>query len=72
MTHEATDGEAMRDLNIKDVNCYRPERTRLFQAGKLFCVGKRRCMVSGRVCKVWTARKGTEKKVWRAGKWVVV
>jgi hypothetical protein len=55
--HEATDGEAMRDIGVKDVNCYRPERTRLFQAGKLECVGKRVCLVSGRTCKVWRTVK---------------
>jgi hypothetical protein len=54
--HEATDGEAMRSLGVKDVNCYRPERTRLFQDGYLKCVGKRVCTVSGRTCKVWTAK----------------
>jgi hypothetical protein len=54
--HEATDGEAMRALDVKDVNCYRPERTRLFQDGYLKCVGKRVCTVSGRTCKVWTAK----------------
>ena len=73
LTHEATDGEAMQALGVKDVNCYRPERTRLYQAGKLWCVGKRRCRVSGRICKVWSARKPNRKKmVWRNGKWITV
>lgn len=56
-THEATDGEAMRDLCVKDVNCYRPERTRLYQAGALEKIGKRVCEVSGRTCIVWRAVK---------------
>jgi len=54
--HEATDGEAMRDLGVKDVNCYRPERTRLYQAGLLEKVEKRNCNVSGRQCIVWRAK----------------
>ncbi len=53
--HEATDGEAMRDLGVQDVNCYRPVRTRLAQAGLLQSVGRRRCEVTGKVCMVWTA-----------------
>ena len=56
-THEATDGEAMQALHIKDVNCYRPERTRLYQAGLLEKVEKRKCKVSGRTCIVWRTKR---------------
>ena len=53
----ATDGEAMKALGIKDVNCYRPERTRLYQQGKLERLPKRICTVSSRTCYVWRAKK---------------
>lgn len=59
--HSVTDGEAIHDLQIKDVNNYRPRRNELVKEGKVHAVtvnGKpyrRTCRQSGKLCIVWRA-----------------
>lgn len=57
---DATSGEVLAALKVRNVNAWRARFTELQARGLIVEVGTRRCAVSGRTCVVWHATDRTK------------
>lgn len=57
---DATSGEVLQALKVRNVNAWRARFTELQARGLIIEVGTRRCAVSGRTCVVWHATDRTK------------
>jgi len=57
---DATSGEVLKELKVRNVNAWRARFTELQARGLIVEAGQRRCAVSGRRCVVWHATDRTK------------
>lgn len=57
---DATSGEVLKTLRVRNVNAWRARFTELQARGLIVEVGQRKCAVSGRRCVVWHATDRTK------------
>lgn len=57
---DATSGEVLQALKVRNVNAWRARFTELQARGLIVEVGTRKCVVSGRTCVVWHATDRTK------------